>query len=132
MKKVFILLAIMLLFQGTAYAAPVMTKFEIQADTRGNRNTFIPNVSKWVDAKVLAAGVAETITVPAAAKIVVFSADKNFYVNSCGGTAAVPAADVADGSAAELNPSVRYVYGQGTMSVVSAEACVLTLSYYIQ
>ena len=130
MKKVFILLAIMLLFQGIVYAAPALNKFELQADTRGNHNTLIPNVSKWVDAKVLAAGVAESITVPTDAKMVIFSANNDFYINSSGGTAATPSADVSDGSASELNPSVRYVYGQGTISIISPYTRIITLSYY--
>lgn len=66
-------------------------------DSNGRGILTIP-FSNYVLARVLAAGVAESITVPAGAAVVVFSATADFYANARG-TAAVPAADVTDGSA---------------------------------
>jgi len=130
MRILLFLVAILTLLAPTVNAAPALTSFQIQLDAKGNQNTLIPNASKWVDARVLAAGVAETVTVPAAVAIVSFSATENFYVNFSGGTAAVPVADVTNGSAAELNPGIRYVKGQGTFSILSPATCIVTLSFY--
>jgi hypothetical protein len=131
MRKIMVLvLGLALLLPSLGWAAPLLTPFEILKDVKSNHNTLIPNASKWVDAKVLAAGVAETVTVPTGAKVAIFSANTDFYVNFSGGTAAAPSADVADGSASELNPAVRYVFGQGTFSIVSPYVCIVTLSYY--
>jgi hypothetical protein len=131
MRKFMVLVLILSLgLPSLGWAAPLLTPFELSRDVRSNNNTLIPNASQWVNAQVLAAGVAETVTVPTGAKVVVFSGNNDFYVNFSGGTAAVPGADVSDGTAAELNPSVRYVYTQGTFSVISPYACIITLSYY--
>jgi hypothetical protein len=128
MRAMFVLL-LAILMAVPAAAAPSLTSFELQPDVRGNHNTLIPNASKWIDVRVLAAGVAETVTVPADVKIITFSSTDNFYVNYTT-TAAVPVADVTDGSGAELNPGVRYVYGQGTFSIISPTVCTVTMSSY--
>lgn len=77
------------------------------------------------------ASTAESITVPAGAKRVIFGYTSNTYVN-CYATAAVPAADVTDGTGSELNPS-SYLLPQEvtTISVVSAVLnAVVIASFY--
>lgn len=88
-----------------------------------------PALSAYVDARVLAAGVAETVTVPAACNFMVFSGTAAFYVRT-GGTAAVPVADVADGTGAMLNPTARRVTPAATFSIVAPATTIVTLECY--
>ena len=82
-----------------------------------------------VDARVLGVATAEPHTVPAGATTVIFSGNADFYVNAFG-TATVPAADVTDGSASELNPARRSVVGIATLSLISPAATIVTMSFY--
>lgn len=82
-------------------------------------------------ARVLAANTAESITPPAGSRYVIFSCTANFYVN-CYDTAAVPADDVTNGTAPELNPA-GYSFNPGelpTISVISPSACIITAAFY--
>lgn len=95
-----------------------------------NRFPYIcPDFSDTVDARVLAAGVAESHTVPAGAMRVLFSGTADFYVKF-NGTAAVPAADVTNGTGSILNPTLRGLSGVGTIGVISPVACVVTMEFY--
>jgi hypothetical protein len=84
--------------------------------------------SDYVDAKSLAAGIAETITVPSGAVKILFSCTGNFYVKHA--AAATIPGDVADGSAAVLNPSGWVVTAADEIGVIAPADCVLTLEYY--
>ena len=95
-----------------------------------NRAALAPPASDHVDARVLAAGVAETHTVPAGARYVVFSATADFYAKF-GAAAAVPAADVTNGTASALNPTQRRIPdGATTIGLIAPAACVVTLSFW--
>lgn len=83
----------------------------------------------YIDAKVLAASTAETITVPAGAKYVIFSAEADFWANP-NDTAAVPSGDVSDGSASELNPVGYDVEGVSTISIISETAQNVSVTFY--
>lgn len=83
----------------------------------------------WVDARVLAANTAEAHTVPTGATHVVFSGTADFYVNY-GAAAAVPAADVTDGSASELNPVAREIRGVTSIGLISAATCIVTMAFF--
>ena len=91
--------------------------------------TWCRRTSDYVNARSLAAGVAEDTTVPTGAKKVLFSCTGNFYAKVGTGSASVPG-DVTNGSAAELNPSAWVVTAGEIISVISPVACVITLSYY--
>lgn len=84
--------------------------------------------SDTVLARSLSAGVAEAFTVPAGARHVVLSATADFHARP-DATAAIPG-DVTDGTASELNPTIRNVDGVASISVISAEACIVTASFY--
>jgi hypothetical protein len=86
----------------------------------------------YIQVRVLAASTAESITVPTNAAFVAFSANCDFYVSYDSDTAVVPGADVDDGTSNEMNPTVRYVPGLTSLSVISASACILTASFYRQ
>jgi len=85
--------------------------------------------------RVLAAGVAENITVPGVAGdgpfIVLFNSDVPFFAQ-IGGTAAVPAADVTDGTASEYMPVARVVSPAQVISVIAPSAGFVQALFYKQ
>lgn len=91
--------------------------------------TWCRRPSDYVNARSLAAGVAEDTTVPTGAGKVLFSGTGNFYAKVGTGSAVVPG-DTTDGSAAELNPSGWVVTAGEIISLIAPAACVVTLSYY--
>lgn len=95
-------------------------------------DSFALAAPQYIDARVLAANTAETVTVPTGRNIVVFSGTADFYVRYNGGAAAVPAADVTDGNGSELNPTVRSVTPGGTFSIIAPATTVVTMAFYKQ
>jgi len=89
------------------------------------------NFSGYDDAVVLAAGVAQTYTIPTGAKSLLFSATDDFYVQEKGGAAAVPVATTATGAAPILNPVIRTVGALTTISLISPRACIVIISSYL-
>ena len=79
--------------------------------------------------RVLAANTVETFAVPTDAKFVLFSCTADFYVDFAA-TAAVPSADVTDGSGVDLNPTVRRLNGVTNISVISESGCKLTMIFF--
>ena len=78
-----------------------MLPYYVRKDANGEKiDTFLPD-SENVLARVLAASTAESITVPTGAKFCTITANGEFYFNTQG-TAAVPSADVTDGSASRV------------------------------
>jgi hypothetical protein len=75
-----------------------------------------------------AAGAAKTVTIPANAIAVVFSPcpkSSDFLVNTVGGTAVRPSADVTDGTASLPNPTgLRDLIPGGTFSIIAGPAAV--------
>jgi|ETNvirnome_2_130_1030620.scaffolds.fasta_scaffold04011_2 hypothetical protein len=89
-----------------------------------------PLAAQYVDSLSLASGVAETVTPDQGANVVLLAADADFWVRWDAGTATIPASDVTDGSAAEMNPDWRSLEGVTTFSVIADVAAVLTLAFY--
>lgn len=95
------------------------------------------NPSTYVSSRVLAAGTAESITVPANGNLVRLIGTADFWYSTTG-IASPPAADIDDGSASELvNVSAedgRWLYltsGTAAISVVtSASAAAVVASFY--
>lgn len=99
----------------------------------GSRASLAPPPSDYVDARVLAAGVAEVHAVPTDAEFVLFSGTDNFFARfgaSSGMTVAAPSADVTDGSAGALNPSARFLRGITHIALIAPAACTVTLEFY--
>lgn len=95
--------------------------------------------STYIDARVLAATVAETWTAPTFAGasgvplVVVFSCTcSHFYYEIGGGTATAPAGDVSDGTASGRNPTSLWVDQAQVLSVVSTDGGTITLEVYLQ
>lgn len=100
------------------------------SNVRSTADTYAVNPADYVNNYVLAANVAETVTVPSGAQAVSFSANGDFYVNFNGGTAAVPSVDITNGTGSELNPSIRYIAGWSSFSIVAPATTVVVLAYY--
>lgn len=113
----------------TIVAVFAQTTFRIMPETGGNYSSSIRLAPTYVNALVLAPGVSETFSVQATIRWMLFSSTCDFYAKT-GATAAVPAADVTDGTASELNPSAWFVEGSTQVSVISASACTVTAAYY--
>ncbi len=92
------------------------------------------NVSGYISARALGAGVAESITIPAGAAYVRIAATADLYY-SFAAAATVPV-DTDDGSACELlkvngNAEYRYIPpGSTALSVISVGASIVTASFY--
>jgi len=85
--------------------------------------------SDCINALALAGTGEETSTVPAKAKIVMFSATTDFYMK-VNATASVPG-DTVDGSASELYPAVRRVSPGDVLHLISnGTAGIVTIAYY--
>lgn len=131
MVKTFITLFAGLILLGASLPSPAQSNFVIPSDFARRYASNIRPTPTYVDARVLAAGVAEVWTAPANTRFVVFSGNCNFYAKA-NAAAAVPAADVTDGTASELNPAAWYFSSPvTTIGVISSSACVLTISAYL-
>jgi hypothetical protein len=127
----FLMAGFLLAWQGAAQA---QTAFSIPYDAARRFTSNIRPAPTYVNARVLAAGVSETALMPAGTRFVVFSSECNFYAKP-GAAAAVPGADITDGTASELNPSAWYFPNPITATqqitvVTTAAACIVTLSGY--
>lgn len=110
---------------------------------RGENGSFALSRPDYVDARVLAANTAEQHTIPTftdhlgntkTARHVIFNATADFYAAyGTNPTAAVPAADVTDGTASELNPTIRFLDGADTkISLISAGTCIVTMAFFYE
>lgn len=85
----------------------------------------------YVDNIVLAAGVAKTVTVPSGATHALFNCTGDFWARfATGEDAAVPAADVEDGSGSSLNPVMRDVNALTEFSLISAANSLVSISFF--
>lgn len=97
---------------------------------RGGQSTLVPVASEWINHYVLTATVAESITPPTGASVVLFSSTHDFYANFNGGVAAIPAGDVTDGTGSSLNPGARVVKPGVAISVISENNAKITVEFY--
>lgn len=87
--------------------------------------------SDHVNTAVFSGAGAKSISVPAGARFVVFAASGDFYA-AYDGAAAVPSADISDGSGSELNPTQRELPdGIATIGLAVDAACTITLGFYL-
>jgi hypothetical protein len=107
-----------------------LIQYQLSRDANNLPNGDIIYPSKYINAYVLAAGSPKTVNIPTGARVAMFSATNNYYVNFTG-AAAEPAGDIINGYASELNPVARDVTGYTTFSVVSPAACILTIAFFV-
>lgn len=106
-----------------------MRKLKIELDGYHSSPTQAIRQSDYINAKFLVAGVAETETAPAGARIVLFSSTDNFYLNTRA-AAVIPTDDIIDGSAPEYNPVIRSLITGETMSLIAPANCIVMMAYY--
>lgn len=103
------------------------------SELNGGRGAFAPPFSDHSRARVLAAGVAETLAVPDGAGFVNIwaSAQADLYVRE-GAAASVPAADSDDGNASAGGLGTRRLQPgtSRTLGIVSPTACVVTAEFW--
>ena len=104
-----------------------MKPLSLKNDANGN-NSFALPFSDSIMSRSLGVATAEAVTVPTGANYAVFSYTTDVYVLA-DGTAAVPA-DVTDGTASELNPTIRDCSDVTSISCISPAACVITVAFY--
>jgi hypothetical protein len=97
----------------------------------GNNKSIINAIDFSDNVQVCVAGTtAKSVTVPAGAEFVVFSATGDFAADAFK-TAVAYTADNTAGTASEMNPAIRYLKGVTTISVIAAQAnTYVTLSFY--
>jgi hypothetical protein len=111
-----------------------MRDFIEQYPYGSHRAAFAPPVSDTINTRVLAANTVEVATIPAGAKFVSFSADGDFWAKfgtGSGVTAAVPSADITDGTSPELNSTQRRIPdGMTHIALVAGAARIVNLAYW--
>lgn len=110
---------------------PALTSFALLPD-----EGFAIGAEEYINNRVLAAGVAETFTIPTGAKRVSFNSTENIWVAYTftgfdDKAAAVPVADVTDGTGYVLNPKIRYLGKVSKISIISPVACLVSLTYFL-
>ena len=123
-------LAFGLILAALAIPALAQNQFRMPPDGSGAFSSFLRTAPTYVDARVLAANTAESHTIPTGAKYLIISSSCAAFYAKQNGTAAVPAADVTDGTGSELNPAGYFVDGMSTIGFISPTICILTLSFY--
>lgn len=91
-----------------------------------------PVMPLYVNALVLAAGVAESLTIPTWADFILMSPNNalaEVYVR-VGATATVPAADITDGTASFRGQTFMRIDARTGVSVISPNSGVLTYALY--
>jgi hypothetical protein len=101
-------------------------------DPNGNPVLNGLSASDHVDARVLAATTAEVHTIPTGAKSVRFTGTGPFFIHF-GAAAAIPAADVTDGTASTLILTDRIFAvpdGVTTIGIIASAICTVIMEFY--
>jgi hypothetical protein len=109
-----------------------MVRIEMGVDNLGASVPGGVQQSDTIYAIVLVANTSQQIAIPTGASFVLFSCSgaNDFYMKFVNTAIAVPAANIVDGTAPELNPLVRSCVGKSNISLVSGAGCVVTLAFY--
>ena len=95
----------------------------------------VPQLSEFVDVKVLVSTAAEAVVVPTGAGVVTLTGNLDFYVNFLvATTAGIPGADNTTGSnpifVAAGVPLTKGLAGKTQFSIIAAAATVVTMEYF--
>lgn len=105
-----------------------MRPFVTQDDALGNMTNVIP-VSDNSIVLLLTPGVAKSVLVPTDARLVLFAATGNFWLQ-LDDAVSLPLDDIVDGSAPSLNPTARIVRPGQNLGLVANAACMVNLAFY--
>ncbi len=83
----------------------------------------------YINNYVLVADTNTAVTVPTGAVYAVFSSNADIWVK-VGGVAAIPSANITDGSGSELNPIARRIEGESTIGVISGYTAKVSIAFY--
>ena len=107
--------------------------FVLFKDRFGRSDALIPVACNWVDNIILAANTAANYTVPANAKVLLFSYSqanaKDIFVNNQA-AAAIPVANVANGVGNDISPSGVFIVGTTTISFICEEEAIISIRVY--
>lgn len=126
MKVLFLLVGLILAVTAQAASGPARLRFLPNTDGM----QYFRSAPDYVDARVLAGSTAESHTVPADVRWLIFSSTCATFYARKNAAAAVPAADVTDGSASERSPTAWFVENLTSIGLIAPEACIITLSFY--
>lgn len=130
MKSVLIMIAAALSFcAATAFAQVPPIQFKVPAEAGGAFSSFLLYSAHYSDARVLAANTAELHTIPSGYTRVILSGTCNFWAK-VGGAAAIPAADVTDGTASDLNPAGYTFNGETSIGFIADSTCIVSMRFY--
>jgi len=104
-----------------------MNKLIVPSCAEGSNTLSVP-APETINGVVLAANIAESVTVPSGARYALFNATADFYAKYSGTATVIT--DTTDGSGSELNPTLRTLGTGDTISVISGETCYLTVAFY--
>ena len=99
----------------------------IRLGSDGTNTLSIPTPDT-INGVLLAANVAETITIPSGSVFALFNATANFYAKYTGTATVI--VDTVNGTGSELNPTLRTLSPTDTISVISSEVCYITVCFY--
>lgn len=123
-------LAFIILALAVAFPVAAQNQFRIDAPSGVSSSAYLRVMPTYTDVRVLGAASNEDHTVPTGSRWVIFSANCSEWYAKRGGTAAVPAADVTDGTGSTLNPSGFDVNGITTIGLIAPAACKITMDFY--
>ena len=127
MKKTIIALATLAII-GMAGQALALDSFKFFRNAKGDQTYAVSQ--GYVNSYLLTAGTAKTLTIPSGSRYVIFASTADIWVRIGTGTAAIPAGDTNNGTGSELNPICRWIEGETQMSIVSAYAAKISITYY--
>lgn len=102
---------------------------ELRIASNNGHNTYAIDGSDYIDTYYGDAA-ATTFTFPTGAHYVLFSATGDFYVRWDGSAAAIPSADVTNGSGSAANPRVRHGVPGDTFSIIAAADIIVTMEFF--
>lgn len=124
------LIAACIVALAIAFPALAQNQFRIDAPTGVSSSGYLRVMPTYTDRRVLAANVNEDHTLPTGARWVVFSSNCSEWYAKRGGTAAIAAGDVTDGTGSTMNPAGFDVNGVTTIGMIAPAACTITLDVY--
>lgn len=138
MKKLFCFSAILvaLFITSSVFALDKFLSYRHETSSE-SRNEYVPVVPSvnfaikqgYIYTNVLAANVAESVTIPTGAKFFVINSTSDIWVK-VGAAATVPAGDTTNDSGSELNPGVRYLGSDTTVGIISESAAKVSIMFY--
>lgn len=113
-------------------ATPAITRLQVLGRNEGKTLQNFITAPTWVDNRRLAAGVAETYTVPTGGVICRLTPTVIPCYGNVNGAATIPAADVTDGSASFPVGGQTYMVLEGgqNLSLICASTCDVTIEVW--